>query len=189
LNEQFKLPPLNLQQMGMPLARNGQSEILETIPVTQAMQAIPVVLTEDLSAVAGLATLTGQSTHSGLVVNANGELVGIVTLSDLNRAIAQKQTQIQQSQSPTPTTLTVGKICSQPLVCIYSHESLATALSQMIGRGLHQLPVVTETPPHTLLGLLTLPDISLAYNLALSQQTLAQVIPIADSPAVLLAAE
>ncbi len=163
LVERFKLQPLNLQQMGMPLARNEIQDILGTIPVTQAMDTHPLFLPASLTLTEGLQLLSSQASHSGLVINPLGELVGIITLSDLNRALAK------QSQSE-PATL--NQICSKALIYVYSHESLAVAIARLAGGGLHQLPVIDPSPPYSVLGVVRLEQIMLTYELALSHQVL-----------------
>ncbi|MBW4553735.1 MAG: chloride channel protein [Aphanocapsa sp. GSE-SYN-MK-11-07L] len=162
LAERCQLKPLNLQQMGMPLARNEIQEILSTIPVTQAMETDPLFLPASLTLFEGLKLLSSQATHSGLVINPLGELVGVITLSDLNRALAKYH-------SPSEP-VTLHQICSKALIYVYSHESLAVAIARLAGGGLHQLPVIDQCPPHAVLGLVRLEQITLTYELALSDR-------------------
>ncbi len=52
----------------------------------------------------------------------------------------------------------------------------------MVGRGLHQLPVVERTNPHQVLGLLEEDGISLACSLAMTRELLQPHLPDTSEP-------
>jgi subfamily B ATP-binding cassette protein MsbA len=95
-----------------------------------------------------------QSHHHGFpVVNGAGELVGMITLSDIERAALERRGRV-----------TAGEICSrQPLVC-HPDETLGEALRQWGARDVGRLPVVSRENPRQLLGILRRADVVSAYS-------------------------
>jgi H+/Cl- antiporter ClcA/CBS domain-containing protein len=160
---------LNLQQMGMNLEQDQSQQILKSIPVTAVMRPQPLMLPEALTLTAAATELLRNGLHSSLVVNPTGQLVGICTLQDLNRAIAQTQL---HSEVEAAKRYTIADVCTKNLVCAYSHESLADAMGRMKGRGLRQLPVVEAGASNAVLGLLEVEAIIAACEAALTQQLL-----------------
>jgi CBS domain-containing protein len=160
---------LNLQQMGMNLEQDQSQQILRSIPVTAVMRPQPLMLPEALTLRAAAAELLENRLHSCLVVSPTGQLIGICTLQDLNRAIAQTQL---HSDVKSARHYTIADVCTKNLVCAYSHESLADAMGRMKGRGLRQLPVVEAGASNAVLGLLEAEAIIAACEAALTQQLL-----------------
>jgi H+/Cl- antiporter ClcA len=163
---------LNLRQMGLNLEVDQTQLLLEQLPVTTVLEPKPLTLLETLPLTEAAEALLSHACHSALVVTATGQLVGIFTLQDLNRAI---QTQARDDAGLKPATqLTLGHVCTRDLLFVYSHETLVEAAKRLQARGLHQLPVLDQHAPHAVLGLLSAEDIALACKLGLSRQLWAE---------------
>jgi H+/Cl- antiporter ClcA/predicted transcriptional regulator len=161
---------LNLRQMGLNLEVDQTQLLLEQLPVTTVLEPKPLMLLETLPLAEAAEALLSHACHSALVVTATGQLVGIFTLQDLNRAI---QAQSRDDSKPA-AQLTLGQVCTRDLLYVYSHETLAEAAKRLQARGLHQLPVLDQHPPHAVLGLLSAEDIALACKLGFSRQLWAE---------------
>jgi CIC family chloride channel protein len=99
--------------------------------------------------------------HHGLpVVNASGELVGILTVQDIERV---------QSEEPAP--LTIGAACTRELLIAFPDETIGAALRRMSTRDVGRLPVVPRENRRQLLGVLRRTDLVRAYDIALTRRT------------------
>ena len=152
----------NIQQLGLNVDKDWNQEILKEITVAEAMHQPSIMLTGDLSVLeAGLALTTGQS-RSALVIDEAEQLIGIITLEDINRAIARAEV----DPAANLENQLITDICTSKLLYAYRDESVAEALDRMAARGLHQLPVVDREHPQQILGVLEPEGIVLAGNLA-----------------------
>lgn len=160
---------LNLQQMGVNLEKDQHLEILKQMPVSAAMEKPPLMLSGSCNFLeAGLA-LTRERCRTALVIDAESQLIGLVTLQDINRAIARAQT---DSVGNNLAAKTLESLCTKEILFAYQDESVAEALDRMAARGLHQLPVVERDNPHQVLGLLQQQGITLACDVAVTNETL-----------------
>jgi CBS domain-containing protein len=189
LVERFQPAPQegqNLQQLGLNVEKDQNLEILQEISVAEAMQAPVVRLTDSMSVLEAGLTLTTNQAHSALVVNDTGELMGIVTLHDINRAISlweRSQSVRTESDSLTAnlTTQLLGAICTTEILYAYPDEPVADALDRMAARGLRQLPVVARDNPHHVLGVLEKEMITVACSVAVTRKALCQYL-VTSSP-------
>ena len=108
-----------------------------------------------------------------------GVLVGIVTLQDINRAIAtlEEEASILRITGESTQVPTLGEICTRELLVVYEDELLAEAKVRMATRGLRQLPVMSRQQPGRALGLLDQDHIALACSLAITKQALQRQMP------------
>jgi H+/Cl- antiporter ClcA/CBS domain-containing protein len=143
--------------------------ILKTLYVKDVMQVESLRLSESLSVTAAGLMLTDKGYHSALIVDTADQLVGIVTLRDINRAISRWQLQDHEEQ---PFLQAVGEVCTRNLLSAYDDEMVTEALDRMAGRGLHQLPVVDRDNPLSVVGILNQDTIDLACSLALTKESL-----------------
>jgi CBS domain-containing protein len=122
---------------------------------------------------AGMALINYQ-VRSALVVDEEGQLTGILSLQDVNRAIArwEQYSQTHPEDGDVFLDQQVGDICTKDLLYAYIDESVADALTRMAARGLRQLPVVDRTNPHHILGLLEKEQVELACSMAITRETL-----------------
>ena len=83
-----------------------------------------------------------QTHHHGLpVVSESGELVGILTVQDIDRV-----------QSEGQALRTIGEVCSRELLTAYPDETIGAALRRMSTRDIGRLPVVARDNRRKLLG-------------------------------------
>ncbi|PZV12546.1 MAG: chloride channel protein [Leptolyngbya sp.] len=150
-------------------------ELMQHLQVGEAMRRDCLLLSSGLSILDGGLKLIQHQAHSALIVDERGQLVGIVTLQDINGAIAHWETitsDAQKQEFLAHQVDTLWNICTKEVLCTYEDESIADAQSRMATRGLRQLPVVNRGDPHQIIGLLEQDQIRLAYSLAMTQNTL-----------------
>lgn len=178
---------LDLPQMGVNVEKDPNPDLLKQVSVGQAMYPSPPVLVDSLSVLeAGLKLIQGHH-RSGLVLNQSGELVGIVTLQDINRivSLAEKGVGWQKQDAAVPPTQAdlvaehlanqkIGTFCTVEILYAYEDEPVAEALDRMAARGLHQLPVVSRNNPHQVLGLLEREGVALACAITLTNEVLSR---------------
>jgi H+/Cl- antiporter ClcA/CBS domain-containing protein len=154
-------------------------ERMQHLQVGQAMRQDYLLLSKTLSIVDGGLALIQHQTHSALIVDEEQQLVGILTLQDIDRAIAQWD--VSGITEPPQQGLTrvdpLWTICTQNVLSAYQDEPIADALSRMATRGLRQLPVVNRDNPRQIIGLLEQDRIRLAYSLAITQRRLKPYLP------------
>ncbi|MER3432785.1 MAG: chloride channel protein [Leptolyngbya sp. ERB_1_1] len=167
--------PSNLQQIEekrdpdpVPNSTIHQQEILRNLSVAEAMQPRFLQIADSIPLLeAGLQLIQNQS-HSALVVNDDRQFIGIITLQDINRAIARWETEPNHA-AQVLNQRTIAEVCTTDILYAYQDEPLTDALDRMAARGLHQLPVIDRADPHQILGLLEQEGITLACNLALTR--------------------
>jgi H+/Cl- antiporter ClcA/CBS domain-containing protein len=173
----------NLQQIGLSELKDDKVDILEQILVEDAMLTCPKKLPKTLGVLEAAIEMTGDRTHSALVVDEAEQLVGIVSLEDINRALAIWQN-YQNSTTEIPSNLssqTLMEICTTEILYAWRDEPLSEALDRMALRGLHQLPVVARDNHERILGLLEREQITLACNLALTRKAIRHYLPIVST--------
>lgn len=164
-----------MQPTGLNSEPDRNTDLLNQIPVLQAMHRDFLTLPTSLSILQAGLTLLRHQARTALVVDENNHLAGILTLQDINRAVARwDQHNEVTKQAPASQTAgqTVGDICTQEVLYAYEDESLTEAVARMAARGLRQLPVVDRDDPHQLLGLLEHERIDLVCNLAMTRESL-----------------
>lgn len=153
---------LKLTRRGVRLQRGRDVDVMESVKVEEVMR-VDVDTTATNLTLAELAEVFNRSRHHGLpVLNAEGKLWGMVTITDLDQAVAEN----------IPRRATVAEIGTprDSLLVAYPDETMGVALLRMARRGLGRLPVVSRTDPAHLLGLIRRADILRAYNLALTRR-------------------
>lgn len=159
----------NLQQLNLNLVGDEDREIVQQILVEEAIYESPLKLPNSMPvSQAGLA-MTNAHCRSALVVNPELQLLGIVTLEDINRAIST------WGNAHIPLV----EICTTDLLYAYTDEPLSEALSRMAARGLHQLPIVERNNPEQVLGLLERERIALTCKLAATRKALDPYLKVA----------
>ncbi|MEH2323486.1 MAG: chloride channel protein [Nostoc sp.] len=170
----------NLQQIGLSELKDEQAEIVQQILVEDAMYPCPKKLPATLGVLDAAVEMIRDRVRSALVIDQAEQLVGILSLEDINRALALWQT---YSNSPTeiPDSLssqTLIDICTTEILYAWQDELLSEALDRMSLRGLHQLPVVARDKPDRILGLLEREQIALTCNLAVTRKALLHYLPV-----------
>ena len=169
---------LNLQQMGVNMEKDQNREILPQIPVGAAMRPPSLMLSSTSSVLEAGLKMTRDCTHTALVINDELKLIGLVTLQDIDRALASSAS---EASSYNLADLTIAAICTKDILYAYPDEPVAEALDRMAARGLHQLPVVERDNHLRVLGLLEKEAITLACDLAVTTMALNRYLSLAES--------
>ncbi len=154
---------LKLSRRGVKLHRGRDEDILQSVQVGE-------VMTEKINSIVGSASIGQVSnafefshSRSLMVLGGDGELVGIVTMADLERAY---------SDGRSPNTKVAEVATTWPhLQVTYPDESVGAALAKMGARGIGQLPVVSRRDPRRVRGLISRIGITMAYSVALSRRS------------------
>lgn len=149
-----------LARKGIRLQRGRDVELLDTITVAEVMQTETQALNE-AQPLTVAADIFAQTRHHGLpVIDAHGELCGILTVQDIERI-----------ESDGETAVTIGQACTRELLTAFPDETIGTALRRMSARDVGRLPVVARDNRRQLLGVLRRTDLVRAYDIALTRRT------------------
>jgi chloride channel protein, CIC family len=141
---------LKLKLRGIDIRAKRDENILRSISVKEAMTPIEessaVTIGTSLVELAHLFQETGH--HGFIVLDGKNELYGIVSLSDLEDAIAAQKTDAN-----------VGDICTKNVITVYPDEMFDDALRHFGVLDMGRIPVVDRTNPKRVLGSLRRSDI------------------------------
>jgi CIC family chloride channel protein len=152
---------LKLTRRGIHLEEGQDIDVMQGILVGEAMTTDYDTVPADMTLI-DLARAFATTHHHGFpVVDNDGDLVGVVTLQDLEYALekALPDKQIVQDIATTDN-----------LVVAYPHEPMWVALKRLGGRDIGRLPVVAEEGSRRLLGTVRRSDIIHAYNNAIARK-------------------
>jgi CIC family chloride channel protein len=126
--------------------------VLSAIRVAEVMVQPPQISLEASAAEAEELMLRAE-TFSIPVVDGNGQLCGIVSISDIARVHPAERAQTA-----------VRNICSRDLEKAFPDQSVHEVVERMRDRRLANFPVVSRNDEQRLLGLVTKADIVQAYR-------------------------
>ena len=174
LMERFKSPtppqePVLKATLGINVETNPEREILQQMPVVEAMQPPGLILLGSMSVLDAGFALTTDQCRSALVVDETEQLIGLVTLQDISRSLIRSEADFSTESSATQP---LAEICTRDILYAYPDEAIADALDRMAARGLHQLPVVERDNPQQILGVLEQEGVNLACSLAATREVL-----------------
>ena len=161
IQEQQSTQGLNLQQMGMNLKRQDDSEVLEQASVINMMSNNYLALPESMSILAAGQKIVADRCHTALVIDAAEELVGVVTVADIKTSLRLAE----EYSEELAIKRSLKDICTSEILCVYPDEPLLEAWDRMGVRGLYLLPVVDKDNPRRALGIITREQIELAGDL------------------------
>jgi CIC family chloride channel protein len=151
-----------LRLKGISLQQGRDLDILQGVMVHEVMTREVDTVPVDLS-LAELSRVFNRTRHHGMaVVDKEGYLWGLVTISDLDRALG----------GAMPPESTISKI-GTPLgkvVVVYPDEDIGEVLARMGIWDFGRLPVVERGETRRLVGMIRRQDIIRAYNLALARR-------------------
>jgi len=152
---------LKIKRRGIDVRARKDMDLMRTIPVKDAMTpATHFTTTTPDTPLAELAQLFQETGHHGIIVlDANRDLYGLVTLMDLERALEHGR-----------RGATVGDICTTSLLTTFPDETLDDALRHFGALDVGRIPVVSRQNPRQLLGVLRRSDIVHAYASALTHK-------------------
>ena len=152
---------LKLTRRGIHIEQGHDIDIMQGVTVREAMSTdvdtVPLDLPLDQ-----LADKFARTHHHGFpVANATGDLVGVVSIRDLEQAIVEGPL---MGKSVADIATTEGLLVSYP------DEPMWRALQRLGPRDISQLPVLEQEGSRRLTGLLRRRDVIRAYNYAIANQ-------------------
>lgn len=154
---------LVLKARGVTLQGGRDADVLDSILIGEIMNRDFQTVSSEMSLV-DLSDLFGRTrSHGFVIVDAHGKLVGIVTITDLDRAVADqlpRRTRVEQIGTPL-----------NDLFVAYPDETMGDALIRMGQRGFSRLPVVTHEDSRRVVGMIRQEEIIRSYNMALMRRS------------------
>jgi CIC family chloride channel protein len=145
---------IKLRRRGALAAPKQEAGVLDLLLVTDAMSPEYETVSPGLT-LADMAEVAREGkVRSWLVVSENEDLLGIVTETDLERAIV----------AGSEEGATVGQIMTTALTTCTPGESLRTAFRRFADRAVYQIPVVEEDDPRALAGVLRRNELLWAFK-------------------------
>ncbi|MCB9638420.1 MAG: chloride channel protein [Myxococcales bacterium] len=153
---------LKLKRKGVHLEGGRDMDILQSVTVEEIMERRMHAVTYETT----LAQLSDAFAHThwhGLIVyDENSQMWGLVTMSDLERAVSLKM--------PTDTPVSAFATPAARVQVVHPDESMGEALARMGLRGFSMLPVVPRHSPTEILGVVQRKELISAYNMALTRR-------------------
>ena len=151
---------LKLSRRGVHLEKGRDVDVLQTVSVREIMTTDFATVPESMLLDELAEEFARRRAQSFPVVDGAGDLAGMVSISDLDRAVA----------SESPTGARVADIAtSGEILVAHPEESMGTALRRLGVRDVNRLPVV-EPGSMRPIGVVRRNDIVRAYNYALSRR-------------------
>jgi H+/Cl- antiporter ClcA len=163
LHRRQEAPATQPERIGLSLAANPQAVMADRLLVREVMQLEWLSLDGAITMRVAMEQMVAAAARSALVTDRGGGAIGMVTLDDMQGLWLNQQ-----------GALTIGEICTRPLLYAYAEETVAVALARMGGRDLHQMPVIYPDRPEEILGLFCRDGIGNACSLAIARNYLAQ---------------
>lgn len=153
---------LGLARKGIRIQRGRDVEVLQAITVGEVMDTDMPALWDTETLESATQKLMDLRHHGLPVVDSQGELVGVLTVQDIERG--------RVSAHESGQTKLVGECCTRRLLTAYPDETLAMALRRLSVRDIGRLPVIARDNPRHLLGVLRRSAMIRAYDLALTRR-------------------
>jgi CIC family chloride channel protein len=151
---------LKLSRRGIRLERGHDIDVMQGVLVGEAMTTNPDTVDADMSIEALERTFVATHHHGLPVLDANGDLLGVVTIQDLERA---------KERGPIEH-LSVRNIATNSILTAFPDEPVWKALKRLSTRDIGRLPVVSRNNPKKLVGLVRRSDIVRAYQQAIMRR-------------------
>ncbi|MGD8735543.1 MAG: chloride channel protein [Anaerolineae bacterium] len=149
---------LKLTRRGIHLEEGQDVDVMQGVTVREAMTTEMDVVPPEM-ALADLADEFAHTHHHGFpVVDGDGDLVGVVSIRDLEQALGAGEIEGKK----------VGDIATtEGLLVAYPDEPMWKALKRLGARDVGRLPVVEDEASWRLVGVIRRQDIVHAYNQAI----------------------
>ncbi|MFO7323201.1 MAG: chloride channel protein [Chloroflexota bacterium] len=152
---------LGLARKGIRLSYGRDTDLMQTIMAGDAMTpAAAYLIQASLPAERLEAEFRKRNTHGLIVVDAEGDLFGIVTIQDLARALGNGGLE----------GLSAGDICTRDVLTVTPETPISDALRLIGQRDVGRLPVVDARNPRKVVGMLRRHDILRSYDMALQRK-------------------
>ncbi len=146
---------LKLARRGLRLRFGRDVDVLDGVLVSEVMTKNPPTVYENESIAELEHFFLATHHHGAMVLNDEGQLVGIVTLQDLERCLND----IENCKD-----LKIKDVMTKTLVVTYPDDTIGDALQRMAVRDIGRMPVVDRDDPTRLLGAVRRSDITQAYQ-------------------------
>jgi chloride channel protein, CIC family len=154
---------LKLRLKGITLQRGRDVDVMQGLLVGEAMTRDAYVVEEDMP-LPELGRFFEQTrSHSFPMVDKNHHLVGIVSITDYERALGEGKIGAGRVARDIATTT--------QLLIAYEDEPMGDALARLAVRDVNKLPVVSREDPGRVVGVIRRRDITKAYNIAMARRT------------------
>lgn len=150
---------LGLVRKGFFLNRGKEIDLLDIMKVKEAMKLDYPSIGGNESLYSALKLVRASHDNFLAVLEINGDLAGIVTLSD-----------IEKMNKMSLRLKHVGDFCQRSPVVTTPLDSLSNATRKMSDLSVGQLPVVAPDDPRKMVGILRREDIIEAYSLAVKRR-------------------
>ncbi len=145
-----------LVKRGLRFRAGRDVDIMAATPVRDAMTHRLLWIPEEMT-VEGFLERSAEEQHEWFpVLNQSGELTGVVTAQDVQKALGNGDLQAK-----------MGDLSTKDLVTVTSYDTLHDVLVRFHVRDLGHLPVVDADNPKRLVGIISRAHIVRAYNRAL----------------------
>jgi CIC family chloride channel protein len=153
---------LKLSRRGVNLEQGQDIDVMQGVKVHEIMTTDLDTVPPDLP-ISSLAEVFTETHHHGLpVCDHEGNLMGVVTLQDLEVALSE----------PGPEERKVIDIATtRDLQVAYPEEAVWEALRRLSIRDVGRLPVLEEEDGRKLVGIIRRSDIVRAYNIAITNRS------------------
>ncbi len=154
---------LKLIKRGIHIQRGRDVDVMQSVLVKEIMASKLETVNIDTTIDELAQMLNFSHSHGIPILDEQGMLWGIVTVSDLDRAHARAL--------PGDTTVATIATRRQNLFVAFPDETIGDILMRLGMRGLGRMPVVDRDDPDRLLGMIRRVDIISAYNLAVTRRS------------------
>jgi CIC family chloride channel protein len=156
---------LKLKLKGITLQSGRDQDLMQSLLVGEAMNHTPYVVERSMPLARLEQFFQETHSHSFPVVDEEHNLVGMVSIRDLERA----------AEAKINDNVVVADIATMGDVLLaYDDEPLSEALQRIAVRDVNKMPVVTRQEPTRVVGVIRRRDIIKAYNIALTRRARGQ---------------
>ena len=154
-----------LHERGITYGELQDVDVMQTVTVGEVMtRSHPTIrLNERYPAIRSLFDRTGS--HGFAVVDDRNRLEGVLTHTDLERALSRDDVLVEQRDVDT---LTAADLCTRGPVVVHPDEPVYTAVHRMAALDIGRVPVI-EPGTERLLGLVRRADVLRAYQRGLNR--------------------
>lgn len=126
--------------------------VMQSLSVSDAMSPVGLRVDPTAAVTEVAMELAGDRETIALVVDEEGELVGVITDTDVTRVLSEGDEE-----------LTARDVCTMDVQTIFPDQTLHEALGVFAGRSMHAMPVTLREQPEIPCGVLRRSDITNAY--------------------------
>ena len=146
---------LKLARRGLRLRFGRDVDVLDGVLVSEVMTQNPPTVNENDTMAELESYFLATHHHGAMVLNDHGDLVGVITLQDLERCLSERE---------NCKELQVKDLMTRDLLVAYPDETIGEALHRLALRDIGRMPVVDRKNPKKLLGAVRRTDIARAYQ-------------------------